>query len=46
MKKTLVLTIAVAGSVAFGAGELDRALLIGTTDRNPFSYEIGDEVTS
>ena len=45
MKKTLVLTIAAAGSVAFGAGELDRALLIGTTDRNPFSYEIGDEVT-
>lgn len=45
MRNFIAMTVTLAAGVAFGAGELDHALLIGTTDRNPFSYEIGDEVT-
>lgn len=45
MRNFIAMAVTLAAGVAFGAGELDRALLIGTTDRNPFSYEIGDEVT-
>lgn len=45
MRNFIAMTVTLAAGMAFGAGELDHALLIGTTDRNPFSYEIGDEVT-
>ena len=45
MRNFIAMTVTLAAGMAFGAGELDHALLIGTTDRSPFSYEIGDEVT-
>ena len=35
---------ALGAETPHNGGELDHALLIGTTDRQPFSYEVGDEV--